>query len=150
MKSVLLPWLAALVCLFSTTACQTSGIRDALAAVEGEFVQRPEGVFYSNNAALVDAVKSAAGTPTARTLSALADCMRCERETKSVFRGSPVPLSWVCYQAMENFAYYEKTDGTGDIVPWPGYVDLPASREALGEAGKAWKEVISTRTWLWH
>ncbi|MDR1462463.1 MAG: hypothetical protein LBI68_04910, partial [Azoarcus sp.] len=133
------------------SACQTTGIEDSLAAIEGEFVQRPEGVFYSHNSALADAVKSGEHEKLPeQTLLALANCMKNERAAKSTYRGNPVPLSLVCYQAIGNFAYYEKTDETGDIVSWPGYVDLPASQEAFRQAGEAWKEVIEARVYLWH
>ncbi|MDR2215101.1 MAG: hypothetical protein LBE59_04575 [Nevskiaceae bacterium] len=133
------------------------GIRQALAAIKGEFSSTPgrDGIRYSKQQDAVDTVLEQ--TPGARrdnlpedVLAQLVDCLDDASPSSSVFADQPSPLGWVCYATLTGFVYHEETDEQGDITSWAGYPELPASSQAMQTAKSAWQRVLADQTYAYY
>lgn len=69
--------------------------------------------------------------------------------TESVFSDKKLLAGNMAYQALTLLVYFEPTDPTGDILPgWGGHIKPYAEIEALRRAKDAWREVISTKSYI--
>jgi hypothetical protein len=72
----------------------------------------------------------------------LVECLDASQPARATFRGAPVPLGAMCYEALRMTAYHEATDERGDVVPgWPGSIRSP-TLDQLRRAKAAWQDAV--------
>ena len=132
----------ALWAALALTACQSTprtAIENQLAtkamSLEGGVYQTAEGDYRLVETAQLDLWVSA--MPLEEALNQSLACVDSDAATRVTYLGSPVPLGFVCAEALELLLRPKHI-----TAGWPGYLAPHATTQALKEARLAWQDML--------
>ena len=73
----------------------------------------------------------------------LVECLDRMDPAVATYKGAPVPMGFMCYQALRITATYEPTNAQGESDPaWPGILTAESKGPQLQAAKQAWTTVL--------